>query len=457
MTLRTDPKRHDEQVAKSSNSTRRSVSAPGLGDPSDEELPGGLAAAVAAVLGDPPEVGFRAYDGSNHRSDAAAVIVIKSPDAFSRILSAPGQLGAARAYVAGDLDVEGDLLTLLQRRHALSLRLDPLAIWRLVRIARRTGVRLRYLKTPPQEVRLRGRRHSKRRDAEAIRHHYEVGNDFYRLMLGPTMTYSCAVWSDPGLVTPRGLDAAQRAKHDLVCQKLGVRPGMRLLDVGCGWGELAIHAARQYGAQVVGVTISEAQVERARARVREAGVANLVEIRCQDYRELRDGPFDAISSIGMFEHVGQRQLRRYFGTLFRLLRPGGRLLNHGIARPPGSAAPIDPNGFIGRYIFPDGELVEVGEVISTMQRTGFEVRDLENLREHYALTLRAWLANLESHWDEAVEIVGLARARTWRLYLAACTAGFDEGLTQVHQVLAVKLDDGISGVPLRPCWRGPVR
>jgi cyclopropane-fatty-acyl-phospholipid synthase len=231
---------------------------------------------------------------------------------------------------------------------------------------------------------------------------------------------------------------------------------MRLLDVGCGWGEMAIHAARHYGVHVVAVTLSRAQVKRARERAKAAGVADQVELRLQDYRDITDGPFDAISSIGMFEHVGQAQLRRYFRTLFALLRPGGRLLNHGIARPPGSAARIDPDGFIGRYIFPDGELVEVGEVISTMQRAGFEVRDAENLREHYALTLRAWLHNLESRWDEAVALAGRARARTWRLYLAACAVGFDEGLTQIHQVLGVKLNNGTSGIPLRPAWRGPL-
>jgi len=257
-------------------------------------------------------------------------------------------------------------------------------------------------------------------------------------------------------------DARGRAgRYELICRKLDLREGMRLLDVGCGWGGMALHAARRHGASVVGVTLSSRQVEWAQKAVADAGLADRVEIRLQDYRDVLDGPFDAISSIGMFEHVGLRNLGLYFQRLYRLLRPGGRLLNHGIGRParPGArmrgGVPVTPRrfarrSFIDRYVFPDGELHEVGAVVSTMQAAGFEVRHLESLREHYAVTLRAWVANLEANWEEAVAEVGSARARVWRLYMAASALNFEAGRTQVHQVLAVRADRGRSGVPLRP-------
>jgi len=234
-------------------------------------------------------------------------------------------------------------------------------------------------------------------------------------VLGPSMTYSCAVW-ERGDVT---LEDAQAAKYELVSRKLGLEPGMRLLDVGCGWGGMVLHAAANHGVRAVGVTLSRRQAEWAEKAVAEAGLADRVEIRHQDYRDVRDGPFDAISSIGMFEHVGLSQLRVYSGGLRRLLRAGGRLLNHGVARPPNAGRTrFQPNSFIDRYVFPDGELHEVGSVVSTMQGAGFEVRHVESLREHYALTLRAWVSNLEASWDEAV--AGSARAGrasgacTWR-------------------------------------------
>ena len=247
------------------------------------------------------------------------------------------------------------------------------------------------------------------------------------------------------------LEDAQAEKYELVCRKLGLEPGMRLLDVGCGWGGMVLHAAANHGVRAVGVTLSRRQAEWAEKAVAEAGLADRVEIRYQDYRDVRDGPFDAISSIGMFEHVGLSQLRVYFGGLRRLLRPGGRLLNHGISRPPNAGRTrFRRNGFIDRYVFPDGELHEIGSVVSTIQRSGLEVRHLESLREHYALTLRAWVRNLESSWDDAVAEVGSGRARVWRLYMAASALNFEAGRTQVHQVLAVRLDGGRSGLPLRP-------
>jgi cyclopropane-fatty-acyl-phospholipid synthase len=258
------------------------------------------------------------------------------------------------------------------------------------------------------------------------------------------------VWSTPEV----GLEAAQEAKLELVCRKLALESGMRLLDVGCGWGSLVLHAARRHGVRAVGVTLSHEQAELASKRVAESGLSDTVEIRLQDYRDVRDGPYDAVSSIGMFEHVGLSKLATYFDRLFTLLRSEGRLLNHGISRAPAQRRRARPwsRSFIDSYVFPDGELHEIGSVVSTIQQRGFEARHVESLREHYALTLRAWLANLEAQWDDAVALVGTARARVWRLYIAASARRFEDGAVQVHQVLAVKPDGGASGMPLRPSF-----
>jgi cyclopropane-fatty-acyl-phospholipid synthase len=306
------------------------------------------------------------------------------------------------------------------------------------------------LKRPPipaDEARLHGRRHTRARDAAAISHHYDVSNDFYRMVLGPSMTYSCAVWSSPDI----SLDDAQAAKYDLICRKLALRPGMRLLDVGCGWGGMAMHAARHYSVEAVGITLSHNQAEYAQRAATDAGL-HTVQIRVQDYRDV-DGRYDAISSIGMFEHVGLARLGEYFTHLHDLLRPGARLLNHGISRPAGRHRPrFNRRGFIDRYVFPDGELHEIGSVVSRMQQSGFEVRHVESLREHYALTLREWVRNLEANWDDAVAIAGAGRARVWRLYMAGAALNFEDGGTQIHQVLAARPDGGRSGMPWRPDW-----
>ncbi|WP_104525519.1 SAM-dependent methyltransferase, partial [Blastococcus atacamensis] len=276
-----------------------------------------------------------------------------------------------------------------------------------------------------------GRRHSRSRDAAAIAHHYDVGNYFYELVLGPSMVYSCAVWATPDT----GLEAAQEAKLDLVCRKLGLTPGSRLLDVGCGWGSMAIHAAQRYGATVVGITLSEEQAQLARKRVAEAGLTDRIEIRVQDYRAVEDGPFDAISSIGMAEHVGRDQMPEYARRLHDLLRPGGRLLNHAIAWNAGTTT-WNPDTFIARYVFPDGELLGLGEMVGLLEAGGqLEVLDVEALRQHYALTLRAWVRRLEEHWDAAVAASSQGRARVWRLYMAACALAFEAGDMGVNQVL----------------------
>ncbi|GAC1517342.1 MAG: cyclopropane-fatty-acyl-phospholipid synthase family protein [Acidimicrobiales bacterium] len=401
---------------------------------------------LSGILGSPPALAIEFWDGSRLGPDAApATVRFRTPDALRRILYAPGELGFARAYVYSDIDVDGDIHHALR---VLASSSPELAIgWRgtldVIRAAVRLKVVGRPLPPPPEEARLQGRLHSVARDAEAISHHYDVSNEFYELFLGPSMTYSCARFT----TAEATLEEAQAAKYELVCRKLGLTEGYRVLDVGCGWGGMVIHAAQHHGASAVGVTISREQFDIARKRVAQAGLADRVEIRLQDYREITDGPFDAISSIGMAEHVGRASLRAYFAALTALLRPKGRLLNHAISTPNGAA--YDRRSFIARYVFPDGELPDVAEVVSGMQAQGLDVRDVEGLREHYALTLRRWSANLEAGWEQACALVGERRARVWRLYLAGAAVSFEAAEIGIHQVLGVKVaDDGTSGMPL---------
>jgi cyclopropane-fatty-acyl-phospholipid synthase len=307
---------------------------------------------------------------------------------------------------------------------------------------------LRRPPIPAEEARLHGLRHTQKRDAAAIAHHYDVSNEFYELVLGPSMTYSCAVWE----ADTTSLTVAQNNKYELICRKLALEPGMRLLDVGCGWGGMVRYAAEHYGVRAVGVTLSRQQADFAIDATKAAGLDDRVEIRVQDYREVTDGPYDAISSIGMFEHVGLARLDEYFGRLYALLRPEGRLLNHGISRRPGGRARFRRKGFIDRYVFPDGELHEIGVVVSRVQRAAFEVRHVESLREHYALTLRQWVANLEANWNDAIALVGEPRARVWRLYMAASAVNFEAERNEIHQTLAVRPAAGRSGMPRRPDW-----
>ena len=409
---------------------------------------------ISGLLGGAPPVRIRCWDGSElGPADSEVTILVRSPDALRRLLWAPNELGLGRAHVAGELDIDGDVYALLQLRERLGdegageqidLAFGPAGWLRTARAARRLGIIGGPLPPPAEEARLRGRRHGRERDAAAIAHHYDVGNEFYRLVLGPSMTYSCAYFETPD----RTLEQAQEAKYELVCRKLGLRPGMRLLDVGCGWGGMVLHAAQHHGVEALGITLSAEQCELARRRVEEAGLSDRVRIERRDYRDLHEAGFDAISSIGMFEHVGLSRLGEYFSDLRALLRPGGRLMNHGISRPPGRSR-FERRSFIERYVFPDGELHEVGTVVSAMQQQGFEVRDLESLREHYARTLRAWVANLEQNWDLAQRLVGPPRARIWRLYMAASAVGFEAGRTSIHQVVAVRPHtDGTSDMAL---------
>jgi cyclopropane-fatty-acyl-phospholipid synthase len=400
-----------------------------------------LSRALAIVLGTAEiPVRLRAWDGSLAGPADAPVVVVRSRKALRRLAWAPGELGLARAYVAGEVDVDGDLfaafgaLSSVGRLAATDEQPGPSARERLelLGIAARLGALGPEPAAPPEEIDLgrRGRRHTRARDAAAVSHHYDVGNDFYALVLGPSMVYSCAVWDDE----QTGLDAAQEAKLDLVCRKLDLRPGMRLLDVGCGWGSLSLHAAGRYGADVVGVTLSREQATLARKRVAEAGLTDHVDIRVQDYREVDDGPFDAISSIGMAEHVGREQIPVYSSRLHTLLRPGGRLLNHAIAWNGGDTS-WDDDTFIARYVFPDGELLSLAEMVAALETTGLEVLDVEALRRHYALTLRAWVQRLEEHWDDAAAAAGEGRARVWRLYMAASALAFEAGTMGVNQIL----------------------
>jgi cyclopropane-fatty-acyl-phospholipid synthase len=412
------------------------------------------------ALGGELPLRLRFWDGSvTGPEDASPTLVIARRRALRRLLWAPDEIGLARAYVTGDLDVEGDLFTALDRVLEL-IRPDDivggrpsLKTWAaLARAAVRLGVLGPPPRPPAEEVRLRGRRHTRRRDAEAIAHHYDVGNAFYRLVLGDSMTYSCAYWAQPDFDVndPSALSAAQFAKCDLVARKLGLAPGMRVLDVGCGWGTFALHAARTYDVQVVGVTLSTAQAEFARKRMSEEGLGDRVEIRVQDYREISDGPFDAIASVGMAEHVGSAKLPEYASDLFTLLRPQGRLLNHAISlRPDDPQQGPESSSFIDRYVFPDGELVPIARMVATLEDAGFEVRDVESLREHYALTLRAWAANLDRNWDAAVAAATPVRARVWRLYMTAAALSFQANDIGVNQVLAVRPGPlGESGMPL---------
>src|SRR3954452_11662638 len=412
---------------------------------------------VDSAIGTELPVRLDCWDGSSiGPADADVVVRFRSRRALRRLVWAPNELGFARAYVSGDVEIEGDLLEALTRLDALA---DPergpgIQVGRDTRAAVvKAVVRLGALGLPPrppaEEIRLSGRRHGPARDSRAVSHHYDVGNDFYALVLGPSMVYSCAYF-EQAPSADYTLEEAQRAKLDLVARKLGLAPGMHLLDVGCGWGSFVIRAAREYGATAVGVTLSQEQATYARTAVERQGLADRVEIRVQDYRDVPDGPYDAIASIGMAEHVGLSQLGEYAVHLHSLLAPGGRLLNHAISRRPGP--PGDPKGdrtsFIDRYVFPDGELHPLSTTVDVLESAGFEVRDVESLREHYTDTLRAWVTNLERGWDDAVALSSAGRARVWRLYMAGSALAFQSNRLGVNQVLAVKPGPGgASGFP----------
>ncbi len=387
-------------------------------------------------LDSPLPAAIRFWDGSEigpgEEGSCPDVIVLRSKRAMTYVVTRPDQLGVARAFVSGDLVLEGSI----ERVMAAGARLygfDFTAQDKLEAV--KLAVTLGAIKVPPPkppevEAKPKGRLHSLRRDSESIQHHYDVSNEFYRHILGPTMVYSCAYFESP----EDSLETAQTRKLDVVCQKLQLEPGERLLDIGCGWGSMAIHAAANYGVKVVGVTLSIAQAELARQRVADAGLSDRVEIRIQDYREVSDGPFDKICSIGMFEHTGS-DIDTYFAETSRLGRPGGLALHHGICRQHSNEE--SPNTFITHYVFPDGELHRVARVIAGLERSGQELRDVENLREHYALTLRHWVQNLADNQAAAIAEVGEERERVWRLYMTASFLAFERGDIGVNQILGV--------------------
>lgn len=399
-----------------------------------------------------------AYDGSEAGDTTTGIrLHLANERALAYILTAPGDLGMARAYVQGDLELHGvhpgdpyDLLMLALSRFTLRVP-SPLEVVQLLRalgIGNLVPPPVPALENAPRWRRiLDGAVHSRARDAEAIHHHYDVSNRFYELVLGESMTYTCACYPHEDAT----LEEAQAFKYDLVCRKLGLEPGMRLLDVGCGWGGMVRHASQHYGVTALGVTLSREQAAWAQEAIRRDGLEGGAEVRHLDYRDVVERDFDAVSSIGLTEHIGVRNYPAYFGFLRDKLVPGGRLLNHCITRPHNKDTRT--GAFIDRYIFPDGELTGSGRIITEMQDVGLEVRHEENLREHYARTCRAWARNLAAHWEECVAEAGEETARVWGLYLAGCSRGFEVNDIQLHQVLAVKPhDDGSADFPLRPDW-----
>ena len=417
-----------------------------------------IADALTTVTPDGLPFRFTAYDGSaTGPEDSPIHMHLASERGLSYVLTAPGDLGLVRAYVMGDLEITGihegnpyDLMRMMLNQ----VHFERPTTAEALRIVR--GLGWSHLKPPPPPPQehlpkwrrtFEGLRHSKARDRAAIHHHYDVSNTFYEWILGPSMTYTCAVYPTADAT----LEQAQQEKYDLVARKLDLQAGQRLLDVGCGWGGMVRHAAREYGVRALGVTLSSAQAEWATEAIKRDGLEQLAEVRFLDYRDVAERDFDAISSIGLTEHIGVRNYPSYFGFLLDRLKPGGRLLNHSITRPDNRFR--STGAFIDRYIFPDGELIGSGRIIAEAQDAGFEVRHEENLREHYALTLTAWNENLVTHWDEAVAEVGHPTAKIWGLYLAASRAGFEHNTIQLHQVLAAKPDHrGNSHFPLRPTW-----
>ncbi|MGE5858119.1 MAG: class I SAM-dependent methyltransferase [Solirubrobacterales bacterium] len=371
------------------------------------------------------------WDGSRLPSTngAGPTFRARSQEALAYAVAAPGQLGLGRAYVSGEIEVDDmdAVIALLNDWEPPSLGAATKA--RLIAAALRAVGLHRPPPPPKAELHLRGRKHTNERDREAVRHHYDVGNEFFSLFLDSSMTYSCAIFSRGA----RTLEEAQETKLELVCRKLDLRPGQRVLDVGCGWGSFVMHAASRHGVEAVGITLSEPQAELARERVAEAGLSDRVEIRVQDYRELTGENFDAVASIGMVEHVGEAQIERYAEQLASMLRPGGRLLNHGIARLRHGS--VEGGAFSERFVFPDGETIQVSRVILALERAGFIAQHVEEFGSDYAETLRHWIRNLDENIERAEQLAGPERLRVWRLYLRAARNGFEIDFTSVYQVL----------------------
>jgi cyclopropane-fatty-acyl-phospholipid synthase len=395
----------------------------------------GLRQALAEALPDRP-FAMEWWDGGRMEptegNGDGPTFKVTSPLALSHILRSPSQLGVGRAYVSGALDVDDIDAALELLDHYTPPPIEPKLQARLALAALRSGALRHFPAAPDAELRPKGKRHSPARDRRAVRHHYDVSNDFFKLFLDESMTYSCGIWSR-GATT---LEEAQATKLELVCTKLELQPGQRVLDVGCGWASFAMHAAREHGVKVVGVTLSESQCQLAKQRVKDAGLEDQVEIRFQDYREVNDGPYDAISSIGMVEHVGSVNINLYAATLARLLKPGGRLLNHGIGRLRHGEPEAGP--FSERFVFPDGAPLHLSRIVSALESANLEPVHAEGFRMDYARTLQAWTANLEANAAEGIRIAGPERMRVWQLYLRAARRGFESGFLSVYQVRARK-------------------
>ncbi|WP_043838480.1 MULTISPECIES: cyclopropane-fatty-acyl-phospholipid synthase family protein [unclassified Amycolatopsis] len=403
-----------------------------------------LADFAERVLGGPLPVAVRTWDG-HQAGPAGPTVVLKNRRALRWLLYSPGELGLARAYVSGDLDVEGDLTEGFRRAWAYRPQLSARDFGEAVRLAARLGVFGLPPKPPAEEARLRGKLHTLGRDRSAISHHYDLSNAFYQLLMDDSMAYSSGYWSDTA-----DLARAQHDKLELICRKLGLRPGMRLLDVGCGWGSLLVHAAKHHGVEAVGVTISAEQVQHVKTRLAQHDLDDRVEVRRQDYRELAGESFDAVASVEMGEHVGEENYPTYASTLYRMLKPTGRLLLQQMSR--GAVAP-GGGAFIERYIAPDMTMRPLSRTLGHLETAGFEIRDVHALREHYVPTVRAWADTLERHWDEAVALIGEAGARVWRLYLVGGALAFEENRMGVDQILAVRPDaTGRSALPWTREW-----
>ncbi|KRF25696.1 cyclopropane-fatty-acyl-phospholipid synthase family protein [Phycicoccus sp. Soil803] len=414
---------------------------------------GEIAKALAPFAGGELPVRLTAWDGSEAGPADAPHVVLRSPRALRRLLRHPGELGAAQAYVTGELDVEGDLDEALthvravaHERQLTGIRPTPAAIAALLKVARGAGAIGLPLPAPASQAALSGRLHSLGRDRQAIHHHYDLSNDFYSLILDPHMAYSCGYWrsEDEGYT----VEDAQRDKLELVGHKLGLGSGSRLLDVGCGWGSMSLYAAEHFGAQVVGVTIAAEQKRFIDARIAERGLQDRVEIRLQDYRDVPDGDFDAVVSLEMGEHVGRRNYPTYAEVLHDRVRPGGRVLVQQMSR-----RGRHPGGgpFIESFIAPDMHMRPVGATVDLIEASGLEVRDVHALREHYVRTVAAWHRTFEDNLDQVVALVGEEVARVWRLYLVGGAMAFRDGRMGVDQILAVRPDRGLADLePARP-------
>ncbi|MCU1595504.1 MAG: Cyclopropane-fatty-acyl-phospholipid synthase [Frankiales bacterium] len=408
-----------------------------------------LAALVEPLFGGELPVRLRAWDGSEHGPADAPVVVLTSRKALRRLAYNPGELGLAQAYVTGEIDVEGDLFEGFRRIWA-TVRAKGLEAGRppvlpVVKTALRYGVIGLPPKPPVSQARLQGKLHSLLRDRAAISHHYDLSNDFYQLILDPNMAYSCAYYRTP----EDTLEQAQDNKLELIAQKLGVVPGGRHLDIGCGWGSLSLYLAEKHGVNVLGVTIAKEQKAFIDARIKERGLSHLVEIRLQDYREVPETGFDSVSSIEMGEHVGAENYPTFVNLISSRLRDGGRALIQQMSRRdrPGGG------DFIEAYIAPDMHMRPVGETVALIEDSGLEVRDVHMMREHYVKTILAWYDEFESNWAKAVEMVGEEVARVWRLYMVGSALVFEEGRMGVDQILAVKKSpDGVSGMPWARTW-----